>query len=76
MEHRLQEQLADQQITVKMNPPAAPHIVDTWEREIKSVKAALQVVVVSKSLPEDILHTVLVEISWYPEYQTTRLCLV
>ncbi|KAL0151615.1 hypothetical protein M9458_051478 [Cirrhinus mrigala] len=62
MEPELQNQLADQQITFKMNPPAAPHFGGTWEREIKSVKSALQVVAGNQPLPEDVLHTVLVEI--------------
>ncbi len=62
IEPQLQEQLADQQITFKMNPPAALHFGGTWEHEIKSVKSALRVITGNQSLPENVLHTVLVEI--------------
>ncbi len=62
MEPRLREQLASYQITFKMNPPAAPHFGGTWEREIRSVKSALRVVIGSQSVPEDVLQTVLIEV--------------
>lgn len=62
MEPQLLEQLADQQISFKMNPPAAPHFGGALECEIKSVKSPLQVVTGSQPLPEDVLHTVLFEI--------------
>ncbi|XP_065102634.1 uncharacterized protein [Paramisgurnus dabryanus] len=62
MEPRLQELLADYQITFKLNPPAAPHFGGIWEREIRSVKSALQVVIGSQPVPEEVLSTVLIEV--------------
>lgn len=41
MAPQLKEQLAKQKINFSFNPPAAPHFGGTWEREVKSVKAAL-----------------------------------
>lgn len=41
MAPELQAQLAKQQIQFLYNPPSAPHFSGTWEREVKSVKAAL-----------------------------------
>ena len=58
----LQERLAKNQIKFQFNPPAAPHFGGAWEREIQSVKKALQVVVGKQSLHEDILLTLLIEV--------------
>ncbi|XP_052412579.1 uncharacterized protein LOC127957915 [Carassius gibelio] len=62
MSPKLQEQLAEQKIRFRHNPPNAPHFGGTWEREIKSVKAALRVILREQSVPEPVLQTLLVEI--------------
>lgn len=62
MEPDLQAQLATYQITFKFNPPGAPHFGEIWEREIRSLKNALQVAVGTQAVTEDVLYTVLVEV--------------
>jgi hypothetical protein len=62
MEPSLQDQLMDQQISFKFNPPGAPHFGGTWEREIKSVKTALRVVLVDQTVTETVLRTVPIEV--------------
>lgn len=62
MSPKLQEQLAEQKISFRHNPPNAPHFGGTWEREIKSVKTALQVILREQSVPEPVLQTLLVEV--------------
>jgi hypothetical protein len=62
MEPSLQDQLMDQQISFKFNPPGAPHFGGTWEREIKSVKTALRVVLGDQTVTETVLRTVLIEV--------------
>ncbi|XP_062414781.1 uncharacterized protein LOC134107206 [Pungitius pungitius] len=62
MEPRLKEHLTEYQIDFKFNPPSAPHFGGVWEREVRSIKAGLQVAVGSQSVSEDVLHTTLVEV--------------
>lgn len=59
---QLQEQLAKQRIRFCFNPPSAPHFGGTWEREVKSVKTALKVILKEQSVPGPVLYTLLVEI--------------
>ncbi|KAK7902058.1 hypothetical protein WMY93_018827 [Mugilogobius chulae] len=58
----LQAQLAKAQVEFHFNPPNAPHFGGCWEREIRSLKQALQVTLGSQSVTEEVLRTVLVEI--------------
>lgn len=54
--------LAGNQIQFQFNPPATPHFGGAWEREVQSVKRALQVVTGAQPLHEDILLTLLIEV--------------
>ncbi len=58
----LQAQLASQQIRFIFNPPSAPHFGGCWEREIRSLKAALQVTIGAQTVTEEVLRTVFIEI--------------
>ncbi|XP_026101675.1 uncharacterized protein LOC113073009 [Carassius auratus] len=62
LEVPLQEQLARQQIKFRFNPPGSPHFGGTWEREIKSIKSALQVILQDHTVAEPVLQTVLIEV--------------
>lgn len=61
-EPALQEKLSEQSITFRFNPPHAPHFGGTWEREIRSVKSSLQVVLGDQIVSEEVLSTVLAEV--------------
>lgn len=58
----LRQQLANQSITFKFNPPLSPHFGGAWEREVRSVKASLQVVLRDQVVSEEVLSTVLLEV--------------
>lgn len=62
MEPELRDSLAKYQIKFQFNPPGAPHFGGTWEREISSIKNALQVVIGTEALPEEVLLTLLIEV--------------
>ncbi|XP_073731871.1 uncharacterized protein [Misgurnus anguillicaudatus] len=57
----LKQQLAEQQISFRFNPPSAPHFGGAWEREVKSVKQALKVVLKDQTVSETVLRTILTE---------------
>ena len=58
----LKQQLARTQVNFQFNPPSAPHFGGSWEREIKSIKTALRVVLGNQPTTETVLHTVLIEV--------------
>lgn len=62
LEPEVQAQLAPQQIKFSFNPPNAPHFGGCWEKEIRSLKNALQVTLGAQSVTEEVLRTVLIEI--------------
>ncbi len=54
MAPKLLELLAPQKIRFRYIPPNAPHL-GTWEREVKSVKTALRVILREQTVPEPVL---------------------
>lgn len=62
MAPHLKEKLAEQQIDFCFNTPSATHFRGAWEREVRSVKTALKVVLKEQSVPETVLCTVLVKV--------------
>lgn len=50
------------QIQFKLNTSNALHFSGTWEREVKSIKASLQVAMGSQAVLEDVLYTTIVEV--------------
>ncbi len=59
---QLQTELAKQQINFQYNPPNSPHFGGFWEREIRSVKSARYTAIDAKTVTEEVLRTVLIEI--------------
>ncbi len=70
------EQLAVQSISFRFNPPHAPDFGGTWEREIKSVKASLQVVLKDQIVLEEVLMTLLIKFEGILNSQPPRLCYI
>ncbi|XP_038075608.1 uncharacterized protein LOC119743278 [Patiria miniata] len=62
MDPALQQELAKHQVRFRFNPPNAPHFGGLWEREIKSAKYGLRVVLNDQTVPEQVLRTVLIEV--------------
>lgn len=58
----LKQELAQSQVNFQFNPPSAPHFGGSWEREIKSIKTALNVVLGNQSTTDAVLSTVLIEV--------------
>lgn len=58
----LQTQLAREQIQFKFYPPSSPHFGGAWEREIRSIKSALNATLQNQSTTEEVLMTVLIEL--------------
>ncbi len=62
MHSSLQTCLAEHQIKFVFNPPCAPHFGGTWEREIRSIKTALNATLNAQTVTEEMLNTILIEI--------------
>ncbi|KAL0171405.1 hypothetical protein M9458_031716, partial [Cirrhinus mrigala] len=62
LQDELKSYLANQQIKFTYNPPNAPHFGGCWEREIRSIKAALRVTIGAQTVTEEVLRTVLIEV--------------
>ncbi|XP_065075022.1 uncharacterized protein LOC135698818 [Ochlerotatus camptorhynchus] len=61
IEGNCEEELTDSRTRWNFNPPSAPHMGGIWERLVRSVKAALEVLNDGRRLTDEVLLTVLVE---------------
>ena len=60
-QEQIVSKLAQEGITWYFNPPSAPHMGGIFESMVKQVKRAMKTVINNQVLPEQTLHTVLVE---------------
>ena len=60
-QERITGELAREGITWYFNPPSSPHMEGIFESMVKQVKRAMKTVINDQVLPEETLHTVLVE---------------
>ena len=58
----IQGLLVKNQVRFVFNPPNAPHMGGTWEREVRSIKTALYTVLGQQTPTDEVFATVLVEI--------------
>ena len=60
-QERITGELSRKEITWYFNPPSSPHMGGIFESMVKQVKRAMKTVINDQVLPEETLHTVLVE---------------
>ena len=61
-QQKISDELSQQQIEWRFNPPAASHMGGVWERLVGSVKRALAVVLGSEATTDEVLTTVFCEV--------------
>ena len=60
---KLVKEMADRGVNWRFSPPSAPHFGGAWESLVKSAKAAMRVVLGSTTVKEEVLRTVLAEVT-------------
>lgn len=71
----LQEVLSRYKVCFLRNPPHAPHFGGAWEREVRSIKTALRVILGDQSVTEEVLRTVLIEVKENSKFKASWLSL-
>jgi transposase InsO family protein len=60
-QEKIMEELTKRKVEWSFIPPGAPHMGGSWERLVRSVKAALRVTLTEQSPREEVLNTLFVE---------------
>lgn len=67
--------LQSELVEFRFDPSSAPHFSGVWEREIKSIKAALYAAIQMQTVPEEVLHAVLIDDDrGHPELKGPGVC--
>ena len=63
-QEQIHDALSQKNIHWKFNPPTASHMGGVWERLVASVKKALRTVLGNQIVPDDVLHTTVLEVEF------------
>ena len=63
-QEQISDSLSQENIQWKFTPPTASHMGGVWERLVASVKKALRAVLGNQVVPDDVLHTAVLEVEF------------